>query len=231
VKLDHGLSSKSAHPGKKISARSMQNVPLPDDGKIPSGARVRGIVLAATPSTNGKVAELTLRFDELDVGRRRMTITTYLRALASLAAVQEVELPQYSIGFGTSNNWATTVQIGGDVKYAVYGVVTNGSTQRVGMGVYDGVLVLLRANEEGGCRGDLGDGRLQALCLFSSDACGAYLLGDLKIAHRGRSDPMGTIVLRIPRGDVDLRGGTGMLLRVIASDEEGPSSPEGASQE
>lgn len=221
VKLDHGISSKHTQPGKKVSARIMQNVPLPGGGKIPGGAHVRGSVVAVTPGASGKPAELTLRFDELDVHGRRMAITTNLRAIASLSEVQEAEVPQYSIGFGTSYNWAPTVQIGGDIKYGFPGVVTDRETHEVGKGVYDGVLVHVRSNEERNCRGPLdGEDRLQALWLFSSDACGVYGLDDTQIAHAGRSEPVGTIVLRALHGDVNLRGGTGMLLRVIGKNPE-----------
>ena len=221
VKLDHGLSSKHTQPGKKISARIMQNVPLPGGGKIPEGAHVRGSVVAVTPGASGKPAELTLRFDELEVHGRRMAISTNLRTIASLSEVQEAEVPQYSIGFGTSYNWAPTVQIGGDIKYGFPGVVTDSQTHEVGKGVYDGVLVHVRSNEERKCRGALdGDDRLQALWLFSSDACGVYGLDDTQIAHAGRSDPLGTIVLKVPHGDVNLRGGTGMLLRVIGTNPD-----------
>jgi len=200
----------------------MQNVPLPNGQKIPSGAHVRGTLVAATPGKTGSDGgELTLRFDELEVHGRRVRIQTNLRAIASLAAVQGAEIPQYSIGFGTSYNWAPTEQIGGDIKYGFDGPVTDSDTQEVGKGVYDGVLVHVRANEERNCRGALdGEDRLQALWLFSSDACGAYGFDDMAIRHAGRDEPVGTIVLRVPRGDVKLRGGTGLLLRVIATEPQ-----------
>jgi hypothetical protein len=216
VKLEHGLSSKKGASGTRVSARVMQNVPLPEGRKIPEGAKVLGTATGTRGGTSG--GELTLRFDELDVHGRRMSITTNLRAIASLSEVQEAEVPTYSIGFGTSYNWATTIQIGGDVKYGVGGPVTDTHNQEVGKGVYDGVLVHVRAPEDGPCRGALdGDDRLQALWLFSSDACGVYGLDGTEITHAGRRDPLGKIVLKVPHGDVKLRGGTGMLLRVVAA--------------
>ncbi len=54
----------------------------------------------------------------------------------------------------------------------------------------------LIASRERGCGGALADDdREQALWLFSPSACGAYGFQDLKIAHAGRQEPVGQIIL------------------------------------
>jgi len=215
AKLEHGISSKKARSGETIVLRLMQDVPLPDGGKIRESSRIRGKVVEATPAAKNSGGRLVMRFDELDVRHERITISASLRAIASLSEVQEAEIPVASIGFGTSYNWATTRQIGGDVRYGLDGPVTDSHNNEVGRGEYIGALAHVRANSEGGCRGAMEDDRLQALWVFSSDACGVYGLDGTEIAHAGRDEPVGTIVLKMQRGDVNLRGGTGMLLRVI----------------
>jgi hypothetical protein len=102
------------------------------------------------------------------------------------------------------------------MKYGVGGPVTDSSGQTVGKGVFDGVLVHVRAQEGTKCRGALdAEDRLQALWVFSADACGVYGMNGVTIAHAGRTEPMGEIVLAAEKGEIKVRGGSGMLLRVI----------------
>lgn len=94
----------------------------------------------------------------------------------------------------------------------------------VGEPVSDGVLSRVRPNPEGNCPGSNGSNdRPQALWVFSSNACGAYGFSGLTIAHAGRKDPAGEIVLASNNDrNLNIRSGSGMLLRVT-------SAPEGKS--
>jgi hypothetical protein len=149
-------------------------------------------------------------------------ITTNLRALASILEVNSAQIPQYD-DRGSSSYVNTTWQIGGETVYRGGGHVMDGKMV-VGEPVNDeGVLGWVRANPEGNCRGMIdGNNQLQALWLFSSDACGVYGYRQVKIEHAGRTSPMGEITLSSERGEINIRGGSGMLLRV-----NNPSAPNG----
>jgi len=64
------------------------------------------------------------------------------------------------------------------------------------------------------CSGAINSDQKNALWVFSTEACGAYGFGDdLIIAHAGRTDPVGEVVLQ-GRKNVMVRSGSGLLLRV-----------------
>jgi hypothetical protein len=144
-------------------------------------------------------------------------MNTSLRAMASYQAVRSAQMPLTGPDSGTPARWANTVQIGGDIRYGDGGLVRNRHKQQVGKGVNGGVLVHALANPNGGCEGPInGDDHLQALWVFSADACGVYDLKGVDIAHAGKSDPIGEITLHFEKDDMKLEAGTAMLLRVVA---------------
>ncbi len=217
VRLDTSLNSRREKVGQVISARVMQDVPLPS-GKIRAGAKVLGRVENVVNVKGGE--RLTIRFDTVAISKRRIPVTTNLRAIASMMAVEEAQIPTFGPDRGTPADWATTEQIGGEVVYRGGGPVVNG-LRSVGKPAPNGVLVHVSAGSETKCRGDVeGNGELQALWLFSSDACGAYGFSGLTIAHAGRTNPVGEITLASERDTLNVRGGSGMLLRVITRSSE-----------
>jgi hypothetical protein len=213
VRLNSTLSSKNATPGQIVTARIMQNVPLPNGAKIPEGATLVGHVTRVTPSSRGASGSITVRFDNLRIPHERILLTVHLRAIASFMEVEQAQDPLMGADRGTAESAWTTVQIGGDVVYRGGGPV-EGRFGKVGEPVYDGVLGRLDANSDRGCAaGDPDDGP-QALWLFSSNACGTYGLPGLKIVDTGRDAPAGEITFGSKNGNVTIRGGSGLLLRV-----------------
>jgi hypothetical protein len=195
----------------------MQDVPLPMGLKIPRGSKLFGKVMAISLAAGNANAELSFRFDTLRVRGKTIPLTINLRAIASYVEVEQAQIPVLSSGEGEVYVWLPTVQIGGDSVFGRDGMVTkwNDSSQVVGKSTANGVLGRVSARESGGCRGALyGNDAVQALWLFSSDACGVYGLPHVTIAHAGRSDPVGLIVLRSTTGKVDVPSGAGVLLRV-----------------
>jgi hypothetical protein len=214
VALNSSLSSRKVKPGQVITARVMQDVPLSPGSTIHAGAKVIGRVIDVKPANGGTGAQVSFRFDTLVVSKRRIPIITNLRALASMMAVEAAQLPESGPDRGTSQNAWTTDQIGGEVVYRGGGPVADG-LRSVGEPTYGGVLVHVSAKPGSPCRGEIeGNDRLQALWVFSSDACGVYDFADLAIVHAGRTDPVGEITLASDKGEVNIRAGSGMLLRV-----------------
>ena len=217
VRLDDTVSIKEAHPGQTIEAKIMQDVPLPSHKKIPKRSSVNGSILTVVKDNDGEGVKVTLRFVQIDDHKQILPVVTSLRAVASFNAVRTAQLPFTDVDSGTPNGWADTTQIGGDIRYGDGGEVRNVAKQKVGKGVTGGVLVHLSANPGLGCDGPVsGDDPLQALWVFSADACGVYDLKGLQISHNGKSAPLGEITLHFNKVDTKIEAGTGILLRVLA---------------
>jgi len=213
VALKSSLNSRKARVGQVVIARVMQDAPLPQ-GTIRAGSRVIGHITNVKQADATSGAQVSLRFNTVATRKQRVQITTNLRALASMMAVEAAQVPESGPDRGTSQNAWTTDQIGGEVVYRGGGPVANG-LMPVGKPTNDGVLVYISAKPGSKCRGDIeGNDRLQATWIFSSDACGVYDIPNLEIVHAGRSDPVGEITLASDKGDVNVRAGSGMLLRV-----------------
>jgi hypothetical protein len=214
LRLNSSLNSRTSKPGKVVSARLMQDVPLPSGTRIRAGSTAVGRVLDVGTAMNGRGSKLSLQFDTLESAKRKVPMTTVLRALASMREVEDAQLPKAGPDRGTSEDSWTTVQVGGDVVYRGGGPVTNG-LREVGMPAADGVLARITPDSGTKCSGDFtGNDQPQALWVFSADACGTYGLPELTIVHAGRSNPVGQITLASERSNLEIRSGSGLLLLV-----------------
>lgn len=214
LQLNSAVRSDKAKAFDEVSSRIMQDVPLPGGSKIHAGSKVIGHVVSAIPARNGNGAEIGLRFDTLVRGKQRWNITTNLRALATMMDVLAARIPESGPDRGTSEyNW-TTDQIGGEINYRG-GVAIVHAAEIVGHSVPNGVLVRASSRPGTKCRGEVdGNDQPQALWVFSSDACGLYDFPDITLAHAGRTPPLGEIKLQSSKGNVKVRAGSGLLLRV-----------------
>jgi hypothetical protein len=222
VRLNATISASACKPGQIVTGRIMQNVLLASGGRIREGSKIIGHIVEVTPATASAEARISLQFDKLVFSHQNISIVTNLRAIAGFMEVLDAQTPTTAPGEGDIFNALTTVQVGGDVVYGVGGPVTTAenSDQVVGRARADGVLGQVRAKEGTKCRGAIdGNNFPQSLWVFSSDACGAYGLEHISIAHAGRTDPTGVIVLTSSGVKLKIPGGAGMLLRVIANSQ------------
>jgi hypothetical protein len=214
LQLNTSPNSRKTKPGQVITGRIMQNFPLPSGARIRAGSKAIGRVLDVIEASEGGGAKLSLQFDTLKFSKRRIPVTTSLRALASMMDVEDAQIPKTGPDHGTPENRWTTVEIGGDVVCRGGGPVASG-LRVVGTPTANGLLVRIASNSGTKCWGDLGGNDLpQALWLFSADACGTYGFADSTIAHAGRSNPVGQITLAPEKRNFDIRSGSGLLLRV-----------------
>jgi hypothetical protein len=216
VRLNTALSSTKSKSRQTITARVMQGVPLPNGSKIREGAVLVGHIVEVIPEQSPIGASISLQFDHLRSAHKTISLTTSLRALAGPMAVLESQTPDSGPGEGDVFEWMSTTQVGGDHVYGGGGPVTTADNPDdvVGIRLDDGVLGHVTAKQGTKCAGAVdGNGALQALWVFSSDACGAYGLEHVHIAHAGRSGSTGLIVLSSDNGHLNISAGTAMLLR------------------
>lgn len=214
VQLNSGVRSDKARAGDVMSGRVMQDVPLNAGAKIKTGAKVLGRVVAVHKANDEGGARITLRFDTVAIGKRQIRVRTDLRALASMLDVEEAQVPETGPDRGTPEFSWNTEQIGGEADY--HGSVIARGLHVVGKSVpVNGALVEVSAQPGAMCRANLDDNsQPQATWLFASDACGLYGFPNLSLAHAGRAAPVGEIVLTSDKGNINIRAGSGMLLRV-----------------
>ena len=193
----------------------MQDVPLPGGGRVGNGSRVFGHIVSAT-KTGPSGASMVLKFDSIEDHGRTIKLTAALLAVASTASVADAQIPiEANSDLDPVSQWVTR-QVGGDVVNRGRGKVAS-HDDIVGRWVEgSGVLVRLTPNPKAGCPTGPGYDREQAVWIFSSAACGAYGLNDLKIASSGLTPPLGEIVLKADR-KIAIRGGSGWLLIVVGS--------------
>jgi len=214
ISLNNSISSSKSRVGETFTGRIMQDVPLPDRRRIRAGARVVGRVTELTPATASSGARIEFKIDTLISRQHNIPMRTILRALASPLDIEDAQIPVQGADRGTSPDSYTTVQIGGDVVYRGGGHVKHGGVV-VGEPVPNGVLAQVSSNEARGCPDEVpGYHAAQALWLFSADACGVYGYHDFHIVDAGRLSPDGTIALASDHGQIEIRSGSGILLRV-----------------
>jgi len=227
VMLQTTLNGRTGRPGQPVRGKLMQDVLLPAGERLSAGAEVTGRVVRVSAPNPQTGSQLVLEFNRLVSHRQTFSMTTNLRAVASMMAVFEAQLPTSAFDdYGTSTSDWTTFQVGGDAVYRGAGDVVSPTAGVVGRASDSGaVTATLTPVRASGCRGAVdGNDREQALWVFSTSACGTYGFPDLRVVHAGRTEPVGQITLESSR-NVYIERGSGWLLRVQASSPASISQP------
>jgi len=126
VKLNSSLNSKKGKVRQEINGTLAQDVPLASGSKIRAGAKLVGHILAVAGDDKATGATLAFRFDTLETAGRSISLTTDLRAIASMMEVHDAQLPKSGPDRGTSEIAWATQQVGNEVVYHGGWSVTNG---------------------------------------------------------------------------------------------------------
>jgi hypothetical protein len=210
VMLDSAIDAAKTTPGAMIRARLMQDVNLPSGVRIRAGATVVGSVIEVHTPAKGSGSQIAFKFDRLISDKHTLHFSSHLRALASKNEVFEAQLPTNAIDdYGTSIADWNTVQVGGDeVVYRGDGPVMR-ANEVVGSADSGGAVeAKLQTVPSDGCHASV---EPQSLWVFATTACGVYGYFDTTIAHRGRTDPVGQIVLA-SESKLRVQGGSALLL-------------------
>lgn len=76
IRLNSTLSSKTAKKDQRISARVMQDVPLPNGHKIPEGSKITGHVIEVRKAGPGGGSAISFTFDGVLVSKQRLALST-----------------------------------------------------------------------------------------------------------------------------------------------------------
>lgn len=166
------VSAKGSHAGDFFTAKTTQVVRLSDGEVIPSGAKITGHVLAATPFAydttpyaRQKESVLSLHFDSIEIAGQAVPLRVTVRAMADPITSQDARTP---INHDIDPSGATT-QIGGDQRYPWNAPVTNEDGDVVAYSRHGGVYAHLIPS--GGCDGSSIE---VSIGIYSASACGLY---------------------------------------------------------
>lgn len=224
VALSTAINADKAKAGERISGKLAQYVVV-DGTRLPRGTKVTGRIVAARPASAASPSRVTFVFDTIRIGNRDLPITTSLRALASMQEVFEAQLPTNTIDdYGSSIRDWNTLQVGGQEVYRGDGTVIEGREVVGKASIVGEVVGKPKTWSWSPCERDQASNTVQSFWVFSTDACGIYGFEGMKLAHAGRSEPPGEIVLE-SAGKLNVRAGSGLLLMVTSSVQQPQTAP------
>lgn len=177
------VSAAHARPGDPVQARTTQAVRLNDGRKVPSGALVKGHVLASkaflydkTPYARQTPGTLEIQIDSLEAGGQTVPLHVTLRALADPFTSQAA----WEAKSTDLDSLATTTQVGGDLLVPSQSEIRNGDGDVVGYNKKAGQFAHLLANRGGAVTCKAGNTE-QPVSRFSASACGLYGFGQVSL--------------------------------------------------
>jgi hypothetical protein len=209
VMLTTTLDSSKAKAGDQVTGKIMETVPLATGVDIPKGAKIVGHVASVQTGNETLPSILAVQFDKIAIHGREMPMRANLRALATMMAVYDAQVPLFEPDT-TPRSAVLLTPVGGEASFQP----DNPEKARRTLMEFSGPPAAgcgSRIDQEGGTG---------ALWVFSPYACGTYGFGKgLVIVSDGSKEPEGNIVLT-SRKNVSVHAGSGWLLRVASGASE-----------
>ncbi len=213
VVFTRAISAKYAKAGDMVFAKTIQVVHLPDGSTLPSGTKIVGHVVSATPFSfdntpyaRQRPSELVIEFQTVQRNSIELSLHVTLRAMASPIAANSASEPQSS----DMDSLGTLSQIGGDLLVPSQEEVVNQQGDTVAYNRRDGVYAHLIAN--GAC--DASENEV-SVALFSPTACGLYGFGSVSAQAAGSLDKPSQVALVSTHGSPQIWKHTVALLEVL----------------
>lgn len=207
IMLNTTLDTAKAKPGQKIAAKLMERVQLPSGAILAAGAKVTGEVVESLRPRSTSVSHLVIRFDRLQANNREYRFMAGVRALASMMAVFDAQVPVFEPDRVSRSMW----------KLAPVGGLPNRG-EMMAPNSPAGKPSWAAGDAGGDCGGYVDYSNWgETMWVFSPRACGTYGFGKgIVIARSGSGEPKGEIELQ-SRSDVNVHSGSGFLLVVGGS--------------
>jgi len=212
IRFEHSIDAKKSKAGDAVSAKTMQEVVLPDGRTILKGSTVIGHVVSLesfhfdqTPYMHQKPSVLSIHFDTLRNGDTVIPVNLSVRAIASTIDSREAAYPHST---DDTDHVGMMALIGGTTFSPLEKRIESEDGDAIGYNRKTGVFARLMAS--GPCHATDTE---QSIAIFSPDACGAYGFGGDYLAESGQ-DGSGTFTLALRGHSVKLYAGSTALLQV-----------------
>jgi len=214
ISFANSVSADRSHNGDPVVARTFQAVRLANGTVIPSGTKVTGHVLAAspfvfdkTPYAKQKQSTLSIQFDSLQLNGHSVPLNITVRAMADPIASWDARMPNVN---DQDTSSPSNTQIGGDQFNRWRSDVVNMEGDSVAYSRRDGVYAHLISSH--GCDASSVE---VSVAIFSASACGLYGFAGVSAEEMGSSAKPSTLTLVSTRTSPKIRKNTTALLEVL----------------
>jgi len=224
IAFEQSIDPGHARVGDVVLAKTTQQVRLANGETLPSGAHVRGHVLASngfsfdkTPYAKQSPSTLSIQFESVEGKGGTLPLHVYVRALADPLTVGDAERPKAT----DLDPLSTTTQIGGDLVTPSQSEVESEDGETVGYRRRSGVYAHLVSAAGRGTDGCEGSDTEQSVGLFSASACGLYGYTDVTLLSTGKSGNDSTLTLTSRRHSAKIWAHSAALLEVASPSSSG----------